>query len=81
MPTPRHRGQYDRVHVGASCPPDRLQPLVALLRPEGGLIVVPVSPNDLRVITKKPNGTVTQKVSVFQGRWEPGGAAEAGAAG
>lgn len=62
MPTPRHRGQYDRVHVGASCPPDRLQPLVQLLRPEGGMIVVPVSPNDLRVITKKPNGAVTQKV-------------------
>lgn len=55
-------GQFDRVHVGASCPPDRLAPLVAMLRPEGGLIVVPVAPNDLRVITKRPNGTVTQKV-------------------
>ena len=110
--------------MGASCPPDRLAPLVAMLRPEGGLIVVPVrsmcgtsiacisltakgqawsdglaaasstpswlsqfpcppvncmsallpcpatllrqvAPNDLRVITKRPNGTVTQKVEML----------------
>ena len=62
MPAARFLGQFDRVHVGASCPPDRLAPLLGVLRPEGGLIVVPVSPNDLRVITKKPDGSVTQKV-------------------
>lgn len=62
MPAAKWLGQFDRVHVGASCPPDRLAPLLSLLRPEGGLIVVPVAPNDLRVITKKPNGSVTQKV-------------------
>jgi hypothetical protein len=62
MPATRFLGQFDRVHVGASCPPDRLAPLLSLLRPEGGLVVVPVSPNDLRVITKRPDGGVTQKV-------------------
>lgn len=62
MPSPRWLAHFDRVHVGASCPPDRLGPLLSLLRPEGGLIVVPVAPNDLRVITKKANGAITQKV-------------------
>lgn len=62
MPAARWLGQFDRVHVGASCPPDRLAPLLALLRPEGGLVVVPVAPNDLRVITKKASGAITQKV-------------------
>lgn len=62
MPSPKHVAMYDRVHVGASCPPDRLQSLLRLLKPEGGLIVVPVSPSDLRIITKRPNGSIVQKV-------------------
>ncbi|KAL4452300.1 hypothetical protein ABPG75_007962 [Micractinium tetrahymenae] len=62
MPGSKWLGQFDRVHVGASVPPDRLAPLVSLLKSEGGLIVAPVSPNDLRVITKRPNGAVSQRV-------------------
>lgn len=62
MPSPKHVAMYDRVHVGASCPPDGLQSLLRLLKPEGGLIVVPVSPSDLRIITKRPNGSIAQKV-------------------
>lgn len=62
IPGSRWLGAFDRVHVGASVPPDRLAPLVALLKPEGGLIVAPVAPSDLRVITKRPNGAVSQRV-------------------
>lgn len=62
MPASRWLGQFDRVHVGASCPPDRLAPLLALLRPEGGLVVVPVAPSDLRVISRGPGGAVSQRV-------------------
>lgn len=56
------QGQYDRVHVGASCPADRVASLLPLLRPEGGMIVTPVSPNDLRQITVDADGTVEQTV-------------------
>ena len=59
---PHHVGKYDRVHVGACCPPDKVAPLLRLLRPEGGLIVVPVSPSDLRVIKMKPDGKISQQV-------------------
>lgn len=55
------QGQYDRVHVGASCPPDRLAALLALLRPTGGVLVTPVAPSDLRIITKRAGGAVEQK--------------------
>ena len=58
----RSQGQYDRVHCGAACPPAKLGCLLELLRPEGGLIVTPVEPSDLRVITKGPDGAVRQKV-------------------
>jgi len=54
------QGQYDRVHVGASCPPDRLAALVPLLRPQGGIIVTPVSPNDLRMISVNAEGVKTE---------------------
>lgn len=60
MPSNKHQGQYDRVHVGASCPPDRLRTLLALLRPEGGKIITPVC-NDLRLITVKAEGEVKQE--------------------
>ena len=56
------QGQYDRVHVGASCPPDRVAALLPLLRPEGGRIVTPVSPNDLRLITVNAEGKIEQSV-------------------
>lgn len=56
------QGQYDRVHVGASCPSDRLSALLSLLRPSGGKIVAPVSPNDMRVISVDDKGAITQKV-------------------
>lgn len=62
MPSNKHQGQYDRVHVGASCPPDRLAALLPLLRPQGGIIVTPVSPNDLRMVKVNAQGDVTQKV-------------------
>ena len=56
------QGQYDRVHCGAACPASKLGPLLELLRPEGGLIVTPVEPSDLRVIVKKPDGGVASRI-------------------
>ena len=56
------QGMYDRVHCGAACPPERLPALVALLRPEGGLLVTPVAPSDLRAITLQPDGTTSHRV-------------------
>ena len=56
------QGQYDRIHVGASCPAELVGRLPALLRPEGGAIVVPVAPSDLRLITVTAAGAVTQRV-------------------
>eukprot|EP00891_Asterochloris_glomerata_P002710 jgi/Astpho2/2710/fgenesh1_pg.00050_%23_25_t len=61
MPLRKHLGAYDRIHVGASCPPDRVASLLQLLQPSGGLIVTPVSPNDLQCITLAANGAVTRK--------------------
>lgn len=48
--------------MGASCPPDRVSSLLTLLRPEGGKIVTPVSPNDLRLISVDADGVVEQKI-------------------
>ncbi|CAL8462859.1 g2393 [Coccomyxa elongata] len=62
IPSLRHKGQYDRVHCGAACPPSKLVFLLELLRPEGGLIVTPVEPSDLRVLTKAPDGSVRQRI-------------------
>ena len=56
------QGQYDRVHCGAACPASKLGPLLELLRPEGGLIVTPVEPSDLRVIVKRPDGGVASRI-------------------
>ena len=50
------QGQYDRIHVGACCPLERLHSLMTLLKPTGGLIVSPVAPSDLQAITVKPDG-------------------------
>lgn len=57
------QGKYDRVHVGASCRPDRLAALLDLLKPEGGLLVTPVSPADLRLFTKTPAGISSKLLS------------------
>jgi protein-L-isoaspartate(D-aspartate) O-methyltransferase len=57
-----HVGKYDRIHVGASCPPDHLRPILQLLKPEGGVMVVPVNPSDLRLITVHSNGRTSEKV-------------------
>ena len=46
--------------MGASCPPDRLRALLALLRPEGGKIITPVC-NDLRLISVNAEGEVKQE--------------------
>ncbi|KAK9839878.1 hypothetical protein WJX81_008227 [Elliptochloris bilobata] len=54
-PSTKHQGRYDRVHSGASCSPSRLKALVALLRPRG-ILVTPVSPHDLQLITRLPDG-------------------------
>lgn len=56
------QGQYDRIHVGASCPPELLGRLLGLLRPEGGALVAPVAPSDLRLVSVDADGTVTQRI-------------------
>ncbi len=58
----RVQGRYDRIHVGASCPLEHLGRLTALLGPEGGCIVTPVAPSDLRLISVSPDGVTTQRV-------------------
>lgn len=50
------------MHVGASCPRERLEALTCLLRPSGGVIVTPVAPSDLQAITVKPGGDMDIKV-------------------
>ena len=50
------------MHCGAACPQSKLGPLLDLLRPEGGLIVTPVEPSDLRAIIKKADGTLTSRI-------------------
>ena len=56
------QGRYDRIHVGASCPLEHLPRLTALLGPQGGSIVTPVAPSDLRLITVSAAGVTTQRV-------------------
>ncbi len=56
------QGKYDRVHCGAACPPQKLAALLELVRPEGGLVVTPVEPSDLRVIVKAADGTLRQRI-------------------
>ena len=50
------------MHCGAACPPAKLAFLLELLRPEGGLIVTPVEPSDLRLLVKSPDGSVRQRI-------------------
>ncbi|KAK9857634.1 hypothetical protein WJX84_009149 [Apatococcus fuscideae] len=63
IPSRKHQGKYDRVHVGASCRPDRLPALLELLKPEGGLLVTPVSPADLRLFIKTSSGVTSKLLS------------------
>ena len=49
---------YDRVHVGAACPPNKVVVLRKLLKPSGGIIVTPVAPSDLQRITVNAEGHV-----------------------
>jgi protein-L-isoaspartate(D-aspartate) O-methyltransferase len=49
-----HKGKYDRVFVGASCPRARVHAFISFLKPSGGKIVVPVSPSELILIHKPP---------------------------
>jgi hypothetical protein len=61
IPTAKHKGQYNKVHIGAACPPDRLASLASLLGPTGGLIVTPCG-SDLRLISVGSTGQMSQKV-------------------
>ncbi|GIL53414.1 hypothetical protein Vafri_9027 [Volvox africanus] len=61
IPLKRHLGRYDAVHVGGALPGSRLGALLDLLGPKGGRIVAPIS-NELRLVTKSPDGSVRQRV-------------------
>lgn len=52
------QGIYDRIHVGAACPPNRVAVLRKLLKPSGGIIVTPVAPSDLQRINVNAEGHV-----------------------
>ncbi|KAK9807068.1 hypothetical protein WJX72_012529 [[Myrmecia] bisecta] len=56
-----YKGRFDRIHVGASCPEELVEELIAWLRPAGGLIVTPVAPSSLVAITLQPDGTLKRK--------------------
>eukprot|EP00803_Ostreobium_quekettii_P009046 evm.model.scf_1524.2 EVM.evm.TU.scf_1524.2 scf_1524:3912-16148(-) len=60
MPS-KFRGYFDKIHVGGTCREDRLDCIVQLLRPEGGKLIVPVD-NDLKLITRRPDGRLHHKV-------------------
>lgn len=57
-----HIGKYDRVHVGASCPPEHVRSLSKLLKPTGGVMIIPVAPSDLRLVTLLPSGKWSHKI-------------------
>lgn len=61
MPVGRHQGRYDKVHVGASCPEDRLPLLLQLLRPDNGKLLVPVG-SELRLVTRLRSGGTSSKL-------------------
>jgi len=60
VPSHDLRGKFDRIHVGAACPPRRLAALTKLIGPQGGMIVSPVN-SELRLITVAADGVVSQK--------------------
>ena len=57
-----HKGLYDRVHVGGSCPRSRAYSLLKFLKPEGGKIIIPIDPSDLTVISKDVDGNISEEV-------------------
>ncbi|GLC34352.1 hypothetical protein PLESTB_000738600 [Pleodorina starrii] len=61
VPLQRYRGRYDAIHVGGAMQESRLGALLELLGPKGGRIVAPVS-NELRLVTKYPDGSVRQRM-------------------
>eukprot|EP00190_Bangiopsis_sp_CCMP1999_P006927 CAMPEP_0198723364 /NCGR_PEP_ID=MMETSP1475-20131203/881_1 /TAXON_ID= ORGANISM="Unidentified sp., Strain CCMP1999" /NCGR_SAMPLE_ID=MMETSP1475 /ASSEMBLY_ACC=CAM_ASM_001111 /LENGTH=539 /DNA_ID=CAMNT_0044484463 /DNA_START=20 /DNA_END=1639 /DNA_ORIENTATION=+ len=52
-------GRFDRIHCGASCPPQKLDDLTALLRPEGRL-VTPCG-EQMILLKKELDGSITFK--------------------
>uniref|UniRef100_A0A061S9V0 protein-L-isoaspartate(D-aspartate) O-methyltransferase n=1 Tax=Tetraselmis sp. GSL018 TaxID=582737 RepID=A0A061S9V0_9CHLO len=50
--------RYDRIHVGAQCPEEKVPNLLRLLGEEGGVVIVPVD-SELRAITKHTDGRLT----------------------
>ncbi|GMH40376.1 hypothetical protein BSKO_08280 [Bryopsis sp. KO-2023] len=55
-----YRRYFDKIHVGGTCPEERLSSLISLLKPEGKM-TVPVG-QDLRLITRKSDGRPSQRV-------------------
>eukprot|EP00210_Caulerpa_lentillifera_P008674 g8273.t1 len=55
------RDYFDKIHVGGTCPEDRLTNLVTMLNPNGGKMTVPVG-QELRLITRNSDRKVTQRV-------------------
>lgn len=60
MPT-LARDYFDKIHVGGTCPEDRLTNLISMLNPNGGKMTVPVG-QELRLITRKPDRKAVQRV-------------------
>lgn len=60
MPT-LTRDYFDKIHVGGTCPEDRLTNLISMLNPNGGKMTVPVG-QELRLITRKPDRKAVQRV-------------------
>ena len=49
-----HRGKYDRVFVGASCPVTRLHSFFQFVKPHGGKVIVPIAPSELSLVDLVP---------------------------
>lgn len=56
-----HKDYFDKIHVGGTCPEDKLPNLIRMLKVDGGRMTVPVG-QELRLITRKPNGGTQQRV-------------------
>ena len=56
-----HRDYFDKIHVGGTCPEDKLPNLVRMLKLDGGKMTVPVG-QELRLITRKADGRIQQRI-------------------
>jgi len=56
-----HKDYFDKIHVGGTCPEDKLPNLIRMLKADGGRMTVPVG-QELRLITRKPNGGTHTRV-------------------